>query len=488
MSQSQEQDLFFNLERDILNRSPPLVPWKPTLEHKEEAPPLVPVDSSSDSSDPEDPHTAQSSRKPRRRKGRTLPTFADGVLIRSLDPNQVKLAAYVETHALESASQSEAEEGDHVAEAREGQRLMGEPEDVVEPQATGGATKPRDIAEAALNAIPQDAATHDDWLMVDPPISPTEDEAFHARASVLNARDSTRQAQSEPRLPARQDDVPKKLNTLPPPLKESLRLNLDPSREKLEDDEDSIIKSPALAKFAITPDHAPPDSILPAMQQKSPPRSSPANSPDQRQTLPGLMTAIGNLKDSAFAHFSIRSPISRPSPSHLGPYASPVSYMPLSPQPLGPPSQYPWRATTRDSNTSSSSYASSSITVSTPASSMTMPSPNATSHPSALAAVPEQENTQARRDSFDESDSPPPAEALADLNHADISASARFAAGTYKCTYPGCNAAPFQTQYLLNSHMNVHSSTRTHFCPVKNCPRGPGGLGFKRKNEMIRCV
>ncbi|KAL4929319.1 uncharacterized protein BDV17DRAFT_290963 [Aspergillus undulatus] len=58
--------------------------------------------------------------------------------------------------------------------------------------------------------------------------------------------------------------------------------------------------------------------------------------------------------------------------------------------------------------------------------------------------------------------------------------------GTFKCSHPGCNAAPFQTQYLLNSHANVHSQDRPHFCPIEGCPRGPGGKGFKRKNEMIR--
>ncbi|KAF5856337.1 hypothetical protein ETB97_007521 [Aspergillus alliaceus] len=56
----------------------------------------------------------------------------------------------------------------------------------------------------------------------------------------------------------------------------------------------------------------------------------------------------------------------------------------------------------------------------------------------------------------------------------------------YKCRHPGCNAPPFQTQYLLNSHANVHSQDRPHFCPVDGCPRGLGGKGFKRKNEMIR--
>lgn len=58
--------------------------------------------------------------------------------------------------------------------------------------------------------------------------------------------------------------------------------------------------------------------------------------------------------------------------------------------------------------------------------------------------------------------------------------------GSYVCTVSGCTAAPFQTQYLLNSHANVHSSARPHYCPVDGCPRGEGGMGFKRKNEMIR--
>lgn len=56
----------------------------------------------------------------------------------------------------------------------------------------------------------------------------------------------------------------------------------------------------------------------------------------------------------------------------------------------------------------------------------------------------------------------------------------------YTCDFSGCTAPPFQTQYLLNSHANVHSSVRPHYCPVQGCSRSEGGKGFKRKNEMIR--
>ncbi|CAK4030634.1 Metallothionein expression activator [Lecanosticta acicola] len=58
--------------------------------------------------------------------------------------------------------------------------------------------------------------------------------------------------------------------------------------------------------------------------------------------------------------------------------------------------------------------------------------------------------------------------------------------GSFKCDFDGCTAPPFQTQYLLSSHRNVHSQNRPHYCPVSDCPRSEGGKGFKRKNEMIR--
>ncbi|KAF2863433.1 hypothetical protein K470DRAFT_280331 [Piedraia hortae CBS 480.64] len=56
----------------------------------------------------------------------------------------------------------------------------------------------------------------------------------------------------------------------------------------------------------------------------------------------------------------------------------------------------------------------------------------------------------------------------------------------YRCHWPGCNAAPFQSQYLLISHRNVHMTFRPHYCPVDGCPHSRGGQGFKRKNEMLR--
>ncbi|KZZ99332.1 C2H2 type zinc finger domain-containing protein [Moelleriella libera RCEF 2490] len=81
---------------------------------------------------------------------------------------------------------------------------------------------------------------------------------------------------------------------------------------------------------------------------------------------------------------------------------------------------------------------------------------------------------------------PTPATTASVADRMSIDGLTNPSSGLYVCRVPGCSAQPFQTQYLLNSHANVHSSARPHFCPVQGCPRSEGGKGFKRKNEMVR--
>ncbi|KIW21702.1 uncharacterized protein PV07_12865 [Cladophialophora immunda] len=287
------------------------------------------------------------------------------------------------------------------------------------------------------------------------------------------------------------------------------------------------------------------------MQQRSPPRSSPAGPPDYRMTLPSLKIAIGDLPDPGLRAFACLSPsMGRPFAS----YASPASYTAYpTMSPPGPPSHHNWRTTTGNSNASTlSGYPSStSVSVSAPASSIITPSP-AASGPSSLTTLPEhdqEEQEEGRRmhhvptmetnllpkgevrfitqyqpkarsnsslklrlqppklqlqppklqpkraaRSQPQPQSPPEPKPRPKLEAQqpqpkparDPASAARSTLGPFKCTHDGCNVAPFQTQYLLNSHVNVHSNERTHFCAVQGCPRGYGGLGFKRKNEMIR--
>ena len=488
---SQDQDIFYDVDRDIIgpHRSPPLVAVKPNFESEDSPPPLVRIDPSSDSTDVEDTDGVRP-RKPKRRKGQTKPTFADGVLIRSLDPSQELLARQAESTALESASQSEADEEDNEAVPPPGREQMRRSNHVVRNGATQASTQSKTIAEAALSAISESHDNGDDWPMIDTPVTGAEEILSRSPPRAPSKNNKSDYAEQAPTsLQPKPPDLPKKqFDTRPPPLGEGkLRVHVKPSQASEEDEEDSIVKSPAIGKFAITPRNAPADIILPAMHQRSPPRSSPAGSPDHRQTLPNIKTAIGNIHDTSLAGFASMSPIiGRPLSAHIASFASPASYSAMSPP--GPPSHYNWRTTTRDSNNSTSSeYTSSSAPTSTPASSIVMASP-AASNPSSLTAVPEQDRDNNRRDSTKDFGPDSRSESPEEPDPEDALDSAPFASGSYKCTYQGCTAAPFQTQYLLNSHMNVHSNTRTHFCPVKSCPRGPGGQGFKRKNEMIRCV
>lgn len=140
-----------------------------------------------------------------------------------------------------------------------------------------------------------------------------------------------------------------------------------------------------------------------------------------------------------------------PSMSHASPPISPNDLLPRSPhQPIMPPSPFypypngmPHRASV-DYNSGST------------------PSDHSVSTPATSASVADRMSI----------------EGMAFSNPAEH--------GQYVCHFDGCKAPPFQTQYLLNSHANVHSQARPHYCPVKGCPRSEGGKGFKRKNEMIR--
>lgn len=183
--------------------------------------------------------------------------------------------------------------------------------------------------------------------------------------------------------------------------------------------------------------------------------ASPRSESNGAISLPSLKDQLGPeaLSPGPFQHSPPGQPhgMRLPSISHASPPISPDGIFPRSPRaPLMPPNPYyPWppngivHRTSVDFNGSTSSDHS----VSTPATSTSV----------------------ADRMSID---------GVAFSNPAEI--------GQYVCKVEGCKAPPFQTQYLLSSHANVHSQARPHYCSVKGCPRSEGGKGFKRKNEMIR--
>lgn len=183
--------------------------------------------------------------------------------------------------------------------------------------------------------------------------------------------------------------------------------------------------------------------------------ASPRSDSNGAISLPSLKDQLGPeaLSPGSYQHSPPGQPhgMRLPSISHASPPISPDGIFPRSPRaPLMPPSPfYPWPPNGIPHRPSIDLNGST-------------PSDHSVSTPATSTSV-------ADRMSID---------GVAFSNPAEI--------GQYVCQVEGCKAPPFQTQYLLSSHANVHSQARPHYCPVKGCPRSDGGKGFKRKNEMIR--
>jgi hypothetical protein len=479
-------DAFYDPD-DVLPHSPLLEPIRPNYKPATTPPPFVPTSSSSHSPEsgdseidrargPNIENKGRRSRKGKRgKKRRHGPSQGDTVLISYLEPNRPDIAQEAGQTVLHSDSQPEDEEDDE------------DDEDMVVVQRTENGVQhtpsdARSTARAALAVVGDE-----DLEMVDA----TQDQRSEGKKEDLQDAPSTNgvihnEQEPEPSAAFAKPSPPSSarsgFNIKPPPIvpppPPPIRTETVQSTDERNRDEDSTPISPTLAKFAIGPSQADPNSILPAMQ-KSPPRSASTYSPEGSQSLPSLQTTLSGLSDpgingihapSPFPQSSGHSPqfVRHPTFSSQTTGPSPGTYSQPSPgmSPPGYPSHpsYWRRPPTEGSMSTPSTYEAS-----TPAS-IPGPSP-AQSYPTP--------NVQDHRGSVDGSSTP-------QLLNGPLPPNGPFTSSTFKCTYSGCTAAPFQTQYLLNSHANVHSSNRPHFCPVPECPRGPGGKGFKRKNEMIR--
>jgi hypothetical protein len=475
---------YYDPEKDARPSSPGLAPTQISYKLEESPPPYIPTSSSSSSSSPSvSPGPAEgkggqqgleaSARlsgkknpKRKRRKGRTRPSQGDAVLISYLDPNRPDIAREFAQRALNSASQSEAEDdlerdmnGDGKCEHN------GRTHD--NHQNSAHATELKTTAWAALNDVTAgDAAPERNVLSASLTTHGVVQKQGSSNGSVVQC--SSLHGNQDSKTP---------LRSLNPALPLKIRPPSQGGEEEEEEGEDeSIATSPALAKFAISAAEANPDSTLPAMQ-KSPPRSASTHSPDGTQSLPSLKTTLSQIADtpipeapngaSPFSQNSVQSPnLARSHHVAGNPGPSPRMYSNPSPASskditsMSPPGcpNYPnyWRSTPKEGSFSTASPASAAGLN------------QVTSYPTPKDIVSPESSTSPQT-----------------LN-GTLSASEPFTSTAFKCTHPGCTAQPFQTQYLLNSHANVHSSSRPHYCPIKTCSRSFGGKGFKRKNEMIR--
>lgn len=476
---------YYDPEKDARPSSPGLAPTQISYKPEESPPPYIPTSSSSSSSSPcVSPGPAEGKggqqglessaflsgkknpKRKRRKKGRTRPSQGDAVLISYLDPNRPDIAREFAQRALNSASQSEAEDdlerdmngdgkGEHNGRTQDNH------------QNSARATELKTTAWAALNDVMAgDGAPERNVLSASLTMHGVVQKQGSSNGSVVQC--SSLHGNQDSKTPLRS-------------LNPALPLKIRPPSEGEEDEgeDESIATSPALAKFAISAAEANPDSTLPAMQ-KSPPRSASTHSPDGTQSLPSLRTTLSQIADtpivetpsgvSPFSQNSVQSPnLARSHHVAGNPGPSPSMYSNPSPASLkditsmSPPS-YP----THSSHSSHwwSTPKEGSFSTASPASAPGLTS--VASYPTPKDIVSPESSTSPQT-----------------LN-GTLSASEPFTSTAFKCTHPGCTALPFQTQYLLNSHANVHSSSRPHYCPITTCPRSSGGKGFKRKNEMIR--
>ncbi|KAF2856812.1 hypothetical protein T440DRAFT_484916 [Plenodomus tracheiphilus IPT5] len=437
-----------------------------------------------------------------RSRRRTRPTQGDWVLIRQMAPNRPDLAQQVSERALDSGSETEAdEEEDADMEGISPGTANGtsEPQETLHPPDAEAQNVQRLAAitfephDSKATATHRDSVIDDDVLRAGGPLSDRRPSHASNVSSTLNGGrlsvgSASMAAPGHPILPSFSPNLHSQQN--------GVITNGQPHNM-------SSTSSPHLRPLAIPSMGGP---QLPAFQALSP--AQDAGSPNHPQSLPSFrhiddiarsatseqdmsrpngfhhrqsISSVGQSPTSMvrqlsisshspgtpFPHFSASSPMSANSDSQradiflraggssvFGADARRASHAASESGPYHP---------TLHSGSTSESYQSSEGL-----------SPGAQSTP-----IEPRTRHMSLDDALTSRVLPPP------LN-SGIQAIPSHGAGSFKCDYPQCTAPPFQTQYLLNSHTNVHSSNRPHYCPVKDCPRGEGGKGFKRKNEMIR--
>ncbi|KAK3629638.1 hypothetical protein LTR56_017943 [Elasticomyces elasticus] len=303
--------------------------------------------------------------------------------------------------------------------------------------------------------------------------------------------------------PNEQDQLPSRL---------PLKLNTSTS---YSEDSGQLIDSPTLRKHVISVQQGN-QNTLPVVQPTSPTHERDAAGSPAR--LPSFRQFTGQLNELAEAASIIQEPRIEPrSRHHSQSFSSTTAQSPRlpyhpfpGPTHASPMNQYAYSARSPTSTISEMTHggvygsptqyaAQAAYFADRRRSSMATEHPGPYAMPPSLPSASSTEShgpPSSTMDGYSTANTTPIDQAILDGNTPrpmpmlppplGMPQSAIMMGGSFVCDWDGCNAQPFQTQYLLSSHKNVHSSTRPYFCPVQECPRSEGGKGFKRKNEMIR--
>lgn len=490
---------------DVFQRSPGLKPVHPKATPSPSPPPFVAQSVTiSTSPDVSPPSSSRRRKKPNRRK--TQPSQGDTVLIGFMDPNRPDIARQVGEKALNSESGSDADDEEMESEEPSKPNTVQQNTRALDLEATARIALQTTVIGGTAPPGKDAAQTHRDSVVESqleslprPNLAPSNPGPSPSANGVRingNSVDSKLAIESSSKLEATSPNVTggravSFANGYPP-------------------DNDSLATSPTLRELAIPESKGSPSQKLPALQNpNSPSRDGPTGSPNQERRLPSFRhlselaeTAINEQNESRTNGFPHRPSISSTGQSpplinrtfSISSQRSPATGFPSlssATSPLSANSEFsPQDPFIRSGAHSifSSTRRPSQASENGPPFSGTLPSASVTdgyqsSDTLSPGSQPTPIENRTHRMSLDSALSsrtlPLPTGSL--IQHIPAHGS-----GGFKCDHPGCTAPPFQTQYLLNSHANVHSQSRPHYCSVAGCPRGEGGKGFKRKNEMIR--
>ncbi|KAF2197001.1 hypothetical protein GQ43DRAFT_227145 [Delitschia confertaspora ATCC 74209] len=485
---------------DAFPRSPGLVPVKPKATPSPSPPPFISQSVTLSTHQNVSSPFSRGRKNPNRRK--TRPTQGDTVLIGFMDPNRPDIAQLVGERALNSDSGSDTE--DEEMEVDEGVKpAAGQPSDRnLDLEAT---------ARIALQTVPPVVATA-------------------GKSPAATHRDSVVESQwdSQPRQALEPNSITSKATTngvhvngnrvdFKPPITKPSQLDVTSPRagERSGSYANGLSRtnaaSPKLPELDIPVSGASPSQRLPALQDPTSPSRDGPGSPNQERRLPSFRhlselaeTAINEQNESRVNGYSHRPSISSTGQSppaasrhfSISSQRSPMSGLP----PLSATS--PTSANSEFSTTQDVFLRSQHSTLfSNNPRRPSVVSENGPPFPGTLHSGATTTDGYQSSDTLSPGSQPTPIENRTHRMSLEDAIANRtlplpigpsiqhippHGSGGFKCEYPGCTAPPFQTQYLLNSHANVHSQMRPHYCPVQGCPRSEGGKGFKRKNEMIR--
>ena len=449
----------------LITRSPPLQKSQPRLGPSESPPPFdlsqVVNSSSSSVSPPPSGHRARRKRSNRRHQ-KNLNYQGDVVLLNQLDPNRPDIARSVLHRPLPSAD-SEAEESDadvdmaqddreeraHIAIAALG-LIHDHHTPPEEPEVQDSSPKP---STSLLNGGKQ-SDQNGRSAMHPPDTMKASRSSQHKENSTSksgqNRKDSTTSTDSAAgRGSAARKDSSSKADR--------------PSPRVITTSPQCLATSPNLRKYTITASEGSPEETLPALH-KSPPQSGSMQSPNGSQNLPSLKSTLGRDiveeatggTDTPYLISAVSPPGSGP-PSHtFSPYAPVQAPQHNRPNPpnqyvnthFSPPNGVPSSQTSPESGISPPSTASTGA--SHPG--YWRNAPKGDKHYSTLSYGSSPYSASTNESPSTNGPTPTDQSMSTDGDrplHSQIQPHGPFATSLYKCTHPGCTAAPFQTHYLL---------------------------------------